>query len=401
MKSTDAEEGEENTIMKRQLNDVLWHIGCDDHEIVLFEGQYPLENGMAYNSYVFLDEKVCIMDGMDEACVSDWLTQLDEVLGGRAADYVVVQHVEPDHAAGLKYLLEKFPQMQVVSSAKAFTFLAQFGTEIAGERRIVVNENDTLALGSRTLTFVTTPMVHWPEVIMTYDAADRILFSADGFGKFGTLDTDEEWDCEARRYYFNIVGKYGRQVQAALKKAAKLDIAVICPLHGPVLEEDLAHYLNLYQIWSSYGVETEGVFIAYSSMYGNTRAAALEMAQVLEEMGCPKVAVTDLMQEMTSEAVEDAFRYGKMIVASPTEENALMPVMNDFLYRLEGKGYQNKKVGIIENGSWVPQSGKLMKQYFEGMKNVAVCENMVHIKSSMQAVNHDQIRALAEEILAD
>ena len=386
--------------MKKKLNDVLVHIGCNDYDLELFEGQYPLENGMAYNSYVFLDEKVCVMDGMDEACVTDWLVQLEEVLSGRAVDYAVVQHVEPDHAAGLKYLIEKYPEMTVVSSAKAFTFLAQFGTDIPLEKRITVKEGDTLILGSRTLSFVTAPMVHWPEVIMTYDAADRILFSADGFGKFGTLDADEDWDDEARRYYINIVGKYGQQVQMALKKAAKLDIAMICPLHGPVLDENLGHYLDLYQTWSSYGIQTEGVLVVYSSMYGHTKEAAGEMAQVLLEKGASTVVLADLIRQHPSETVSQAFRFGKMILASPTEENALMPAMSDFLHRLAGKGYQNRKVGIIENGSWAPQSGKLMKTELENMKNISVCENMVHIRSALKPENYDEIRALAEEILA-
>ena len=378
-------------------NDIKY-IGVNDHQVDLFEGQYVVPNGMAYNSYVILDEKIAVMDTVDQNFGEAWLANLASVLEGRKPDYLVVHHMEPDHSANIDLFLNTYPEATVVSSAKAFTMMKQFfGTDYA-DRRIVVGEGDKLSLGVHELTFVTAPMVHWPEVIVSYDSADKVLFSADGFGKFGALDAEEDWACEARRYYIGIVGKYGAQVQALLKKAAALDIAIICPLHGPVLTENLGYYINLYDIWSSYRVESEGVLIAYTSIYGNTKEAVELLEQKLLEKGCPKVAVADLARDDMAEAVEDAFRYGKIVLATTTYNGDIFPFMKEFIHHLTERNYQNRTVGIIENGSWAPVAGKVMHKMLEGSKNLTFTENNVKIFSSMNDANRAEIEALAEEL---
>ena len=374
------------------------YIGVNDHEVDLFEGQYVVPGGMAYNSYVILDEKIAVMDTVDQHFLEEWLTNLETVLEGRKPDYLVVHHMEPDHSAGIDVFLNRYPQATVVSSAKAFTMMKQFfGTDYA-QRRIVVGEGDTLSLGEHTLTFVTAPMVHWPEVIVSYDAKDKVLFSADGFGKFGALDAEEDWACEARRYYIGIVGKYGPQVQALLKKAAALDISVICPLHGPILTENLGYYLDLYNTWSSYGVESEGVVIAYTSVYGNTRAAVELLAQKLEEKGCPKVVVNDLARCDMAEAVEDAFRYGKLVLATTTYNGDVFPFMREFIHHLTERNYRNRTVGLMENGSWAPVAAKVMTKMLEGSKDLTFAPTTVKIFSALDDNSRAQIEALADEM---
>ena len=355
-----------------EISNDIKYIGVNDHEIDLFEGMYDVPNGMAYNSYVILDEKIAVMDTVDTNFGDEWLGNLESVLGGKTPDYLVIQHMEPDHSANIKVFAEKYPNAKIVASAKAFVMMAQFFGNDFADKQVVVGENDTLPLGKHTLTFITAPMVHWPEVMMTYDNADKALFSADGFGKFGALDADEDWACEARRYYFGIVGKYGAQVQSVLKKAAGLDIQKILPLHGPVLTENLGYYLNLYNIWSSYGVESEGVVIAYTSVYGNTKKAALLLEEKLKENGCPKVAVTDLARDDMAEAVEDAFRYGKLVLATTTYNAEIFPFMRDFILHLTERNYQNRTIGIIENGSWAPTAAKVIKGMFEKSKNIKI-----------------------------
>ncbi len=378
----------------------IQYIGVNDHQVDLFEGQYVVPNGMAYNSYVITDDKIAVMDTVDKHFAAQWLENLEAALKGRQPDYLVVQHMEPDHSANIDLFAEKYPQATIVSSAKAFTMMKNFfGTDYA-DRRLVVGEGDILSLGSHTLTFVTAPMVHWPEVIVTYDAHDKVLFSADGFGKFGALDAQEDWACEARRYYIGIVGKYGVQVQALLKKAAALDIQTICPLHGPVLTENLDYYLNLYNIWSSYGVESEGVVIAYASVYGNTKEAAELLAQRLEELGCPKVAVNDLARCDMAEAVEDAFRYGKLVLASVTYNGEVFPCMRQFIHELTERGYRNRTIGFMENGTWAPTAAKVMGKLLEGSKNITYCENQVRIVSALNDASRAQIDALAAELMA-
>ena len=378
-------------------NDIRY-VGVNDHEVDLFEGQYVVPNGMSYNSYVILDEKVAVMDSVDQNFGPQWISNVEAVLEGRKPDYLVVHHMEPDHSANIDLFLSTYPEAVVVSSAKAFTMMKQFfGTDYA-DRRIVVGEGSTLKLGRHELTFVTAPMVHWPEVIVSYDSLDKVLFSADGFGKFGALDAEEEWACEARRYYIGIVGKYGAQVQALLKKAAALDIAIICPLHGPVLKEDLGYYVNLYDIWSSYRVESEGVLIAYTSIYGNTKKAVDLLAEKLREKGCPKVAVADLARDDMAEAVEDAFRFGKMVLATTTYNGDVFPFMKTFIHHLTERNYQNRTVGMIENGSWAPIAGKVMHKMLEGSKNLSFTENNVKIFSALNEENLQQIEALAEEL---
>ena len=378
-------------------NDIRY-IGVNDHQVDLFEGQYVVPNGMAYNSYIILDEKIAVMDTVDRNFGEEWLANLRAELGDRKPDFLVVQHMEPDHSANIDLFLRTYPEATVVSSAKAFTMMKQFfGTDYA-DRRIVVGEGDKLNLGTHELTFVTAPMVHWPEVIVSYDSADKVLFSADGFGKFGALDAEEDWACEARRYYIGIVGKYGVQVQSLLKKAAALDISIICPLHGPVLTENLGYYINLYDIWSSYRVESEGVLIAYTSIYGNTRKAVELLEQKLLEKGCPKVAVADLARDDMAEAVEDAFRYGKIVLATTTYNGDIFPFMKEFIHHLTERNYQNRTVGIIENGSWAPIAGKVMRNMLEGSKNLTFTENNVKIFSAMNEENRNQIEALAEEL---
>ena len=378
-------------------NDIKY-IGVNDHDVDLFEGQYVVPNGMSYNSYAIVDEKIAIMDTVDQNFTQEWLNNVASALEGRKPDYLVVHHMEPDHSANIDKFLSAYPEAVVVSSAKAFVMMKQFfGTDYA-DRRIVVGEGDTLSLGKHTLTFVTAPMVHWPEVIVSYDSCDKVLFSADGFGKFGALDVEEDWACEARRYYIGIVGKYGAQTQALLKKAAGLDIAIICPLHGPVLTENLGYYINLYDIWSSYKVESEGVLIAYTSVYGHTKAAVELLARKLEEKGCPKVTVTDLARDDMAEAVEDAFRYGKLVLATTTYNGDMFPFMKEFIHHLTERNYQNRTVGLMENGSWAPVAGKFMKKMLENSKNITWTENNVKILSALSADSEAQIEALAEEL---
>lgn len=375
------------------------YIGVNDHEIDLFEGQYVVPNGMAYNSYVIIDEKIAVMDTVDKNFTEQWLNNLEAELGGRKPDYLVVQHMEPDHSANIKIFADKYPEATVVSSRAAFTMMGNFfGTDFA-ERRIVVGEGDTLCLGAHTLTFVGAPMVHWPEVIVTYDSTDKVLFSADGFGKFGALDVEEDWACEARRYYIGIVGKFGSNVQALLKKAAGLDIQIICPLHGPILTENLGYYINLYDIWSSYGVESEGIVIAYTSVYGNTKKAVELLAQKLEAKGCPKVTVTDLARDDMAEAVEDAFRYGKLVLATTTYNTEIFPFMREFINHLTERGYKNRTIGIIENGSWAPMAAKVIKRMMENSKDITWAENVVTIKSALNAQSEEKLEALADELM--
>ena len=375
------------------------YIGVNDHSIDLFEGQYIVPNGMSYNSYAIMDEKIAIMDTVDKHFTQEWLNNLQSALEGRKPDYLIVQHMEPDHSANIDIFLNAYPEATVVSSAKAFAMMSNFfGTDYA-DRRIVVGEGDTLCLGRHTLTFVTAPMVHWPEVIVTYDSADKILFSADGFGKFGALDVEEDWDCEARRYYIGIVGKYGAQVQALLKKAAGLDISIICPLHGPVLTEDLGHYLEKYNIWSSYAVESEGVMIAYTSIYGNTKAAAELLAERLTAKGCPKVVLNDLARCDMAEAVEDAFRYGKLVLATTTYNGDIFPFMKTFIHHLTERGYRNRTIGLMENGSWAPTAAKIMAKMLEGSKDLTFTATTVKILSALNDTSRSQIEALAEELI--
>ena len=376
------------------------YIGVDDADLDLFESQYIVPNGMAYNSYVIMDEKIAVMDTADRRKGKEWLSNLQAALNGRKPDYLVAQHMEPDHAGEIVNLISLYPDIQIVTSAIAAKMLPQFfdGIDFASRTK-VVKEGDELVLGSHTLKFFGAPMVHWPEVIVTYDTKDKALFSADAFGKFGTLDTDEDWACEARRYYFNICGKYGTQVQALLKKAAALDIQTICPLHGPILKENLSYYIGLYDTWSKYGVETEGVFVAYASIHGGTAEAAQKLAEILKVKGAPKVAISDLSRDDMAEAIEDAFRYGKLIVAAPTYDAGIFPPMHDFLHHLQIKAYQKRKVGIIENGSWAPTAGKLMTAMLEQMKEVEIVQPVVTIKSRMKEANIAELEALADAIL--
>ncbi|MBQ6061829.1 MAG: FprA family A-type flavoprotein [Clostridia bacterium] len=377
------------------------YIGVNDHQIDLFEGQYIVPEGMAYNSYVILDRQIAVMDSVDRHFGTEWLNNLAEALEGRQPDYLVVQHMEPDHSANILAFAEKYPQAKIVASAKAFTMMKNFYGDDFAEKRIVAGEGDTLELGTHTLKFITAPMVHWPEVIMTYDCTDKVLFSADAFGKFGALDAEdpEGWACEARRYYFGIVGKYGAQVQALLKKAAALEIKTICPLHGPVLAEDLDTYLNLYQTWSSYGVESEGVVICYTSVYGNTEKAVELLAEKLKEKGCPKVAVNDLARCDMPEAVEDAFRYGKLVLATTTYNAEIFPFMKQFIDHLTERGFRGRKIGLIENGSWAPMAAKVMHGMLEDCKDTTFAETTVRIMSAMNEENKAQIEKLAEEML--
>ena len=374
------------------------YIGVNDHKIDLFEGQYDVPNGMAYNSYLILDEKSAVMDTVDRNFTHEWLNNLEDALDGRKPDYLIVQHMEPDHSANILNFMNNYPEAVIVSSAKAFTMMGNFfGTQFE-DRRIVVGEGDKLELGEHTLTFVTAPMVHWPEVIVTYDSKDKVLFSADGFGKFGALDVEEDWACEARRYYFGIVGKYGVQVQNLLKKASALDIQTICPLHGPILKEDLGYYLGLYNTWSSYGVETEGIMIAYTSVYGNTKKAAELLAEKLRMKGCPKVAVNDLAREDMAECVEDAFRYGKIVLATTTYNAEIFPFMREFINHLTERNFSNKTIGIIENGSWAPMAAKTMKKMLEGCKNLTFADTTVTIKSALNSDSSEQLEKLANEL---
>ena len=386
--------------MNRVTNDILY-IGVNDHDLDLFEGQYTVPLGMAYNSYVILDEKTAVMDTVDKRFGDEWLGNLDKALSGRTPDYLVVQHMEPDHSANIALFMEKYPAAVVVASAKAFTMMKNFyGNEYA-DRRMVAAEGTELSLGAHVLQFIAAPMVHWPEVIMTYDRTDKVLFSADAFGKFGALDREdpEGWACEARRYYFGIVGKYGAQAQAVLKKAAALEIQAICPLHGPVLQEDLPYYLNLYNIWTTYGVESEGVAVFYTSVYGNTEKAVRILEEKLKEKGCPKVAVSDLARDDMAECVEDAFRYGKIVLATTTYNADIFPFMRTFIETLAEHGFRGRKIGLIENGSWAPVAAKVMKGLLEGCRDTVFAENTVKILSSVSEENLARIDALADEMM--
>ena len=379
-------------------NDILY-VGVNDRNVDLFEGQYIVPNGMAYNSYVILDDKIAVMDTVDEHFGDEWIDNIKRALGGRTPDYLVVQHMEPDHSANIGRFLQVYPQSTVVANAKTFVMLSNFFRGLDIPNRLVVENGQTLSLGKHQLTFVFAPMVHWPEVMVTYDSTDKVLFSADGFGKFGALDTDEDWACEARRYYFGIVGKYGAQVQALLKKAATLDIEKICPLHGPVLTENLGYYLNLYDIWSSYGVECDGVFIAYTSVYGHTKQAAELLACELKALGCAKVAMADLARDDMAEAVEDAFKYGKLILATTTYNADIFPFMRDFIDHLTERNYQNRTIGVIENGSWAPMAAKVIKAKFEKSKNITWLDTTVTITSSMSDDNRLAIKQMAQELM--
>lgn len=384
-----------------RITDDILYVGVNDHNIDLFEGQYIVPNGMAYNSYVINDEKIAVMDTVDAAFGDEWLKNIADVLNGATPDYLIIQHMEPDHSANIQKFLEVYPNIKVVGNAKTFTMIGNFfrDLKLADENKLEVKNKDTLTLGKHELTFVFAPMVHWPEVMVTYDSKDKVLFSADGFGKFGALDVEEDWDCEARRYYVGIVGKYGVQVQNLLKVAATLDIQTICPLHGPVLTENLEHYIGQYNTWSSYGTESEGVMIAYTSVYGNTKKAVELLAEKLKEKGCPKVVVTDLAREDMAEAVEDAFRYGKIVLASTTYNGDVFPLMKTFIEHLTERNYQNKTIGLIENGSWASMAGKVMTGMFEKSKNITWLETSVKIMSSMDDQNKADIEKMAEELL--
>lgn len=384
-----------------RITDDILYVGVNDHNIDLFEGQYIVPNGMAYNSYVINDEKIAVMDTVDAAFGDEWLKNIADVLNGATPDYLIIQHMEPDHSANIQKFLEVYPNIKVVGNAKTFTMIGNFfrDLKLADENKLEVKNKDTLTLGKHELTFVFAPMVHWPEVMVTYDSKDKVLFSADGFGKFGALDVEEDWDCEARRYYIGIVGKYGAQVQNLLKVAATLDIQTICPLHGPVLTENLEHYIGQYNTWSSYGTESEGVMIAYTSVYGNTKKAVEFLAEKLKEKGCPKVVVTDLAREDMAEAVEDAFRYGKIVLASTTYNGDVFPFMKTFIEHLTERNYQNKTIGLIENGSWASMAGKVMTGMFEKSKNITWLETSVKIMSSMDEQNKADIEKMAEELM--
>ena len=382
----------------RNIKDDLIYVGVSDRAKPIFEGVYPVPNGMSYNSYVILDEKIAVVDTVDKAFEREWLDNLDKTLNGRLPDYLIVQHMEPDHSANILAFTRKYPSAKIVASSKAFAMMQNFFGVDFTEKQIIVGDGDKLELGTRTLTFFTAPMVHWPEVIVTYDGVDKILFSADAFGKFGATDTDEDWACEARRYYFGIVGKYGVQVQTLLKKLSVCDIAVICPLHGPVLTENLGYYLGLYDTWSSYGVESEGVMLAYTSVYGNTKKAVLLLAEKLREYGCPKVVVTDLARSDMSEAVEDAFRYGKLVLATTTYNGDIFPFMREFIHHLTERNFQNRTVAFIENGSWAPMATRIMNGMLEKCKNLQYAQTSVKLLSAMNEETQTQIEALANEL---
>lgn len=382
----------------KKITEQVYYVGVDDKTLDLFEGQYILPNGVSYNSYVIMDEKIAIMDMVDRREAAKWFENVKEVLGDKQPDYLIISHLEPDHSANLSEVLELYPGIQIVSNEKLFGMLPQFFDVDLSERKVVVKEGDSLSLGNHELHFVMAPMVHWPEVMVTYESTDKILFSADGFGKFGALDVEEDWACEARRYYFNIVGKYGMPVQTLLKKAASLDIEIICPLHGPILTENLDYYMGLYQTWSSYEPEDKGVFIAYASMHGNTKQAAEKLAELLTEQGVEKVAIADLAREDMAECIEDAFRYDRLVVACPTYDGAILPVMQDFIYHLKVKTYQKRTVAIVENGSWAPMAGKIMREQFEAMKDVKVLEEKVTIRSSLKPNNYEELEVLAKAL---
>lgn len=385
--------------MNINISDAIKYIGVDDKDIDLFESQYIVPNGISYNSYVILDEKICVLDTVDKRKTDEWVANLENVLDGKTPDYLIINHLEPDHASNIQLLADKYPDMKLVGNAKTFNMLPQFFDIDLTDRTVTVKEGDSLNLGEHTLSFYMAPMVHWPEVMVTYESKEKVLFSADGFGKFGALDTDEDWVCEARRYYFNICGKYGVQVQALLKKAAKLDIEKICPLHGPVLTENLGYYINLYDIWSKYEPEVDGIFIAYCSIHGNTEKAALKLYDILKEKTDKKIAISDLSRSDMAENVEDAFKYSTLVVAAPSYDGGVFPVMNDFLHHLKIKGYKNRKVAMIENGSWAPCAIKSMQPYFDEMKGIEISDAKVTIRSTMTAENEVQLAALADSII--
>ena len=385
--------------MNINISDAIKYIGVDDKDIDLFESQYIVPNGISYNSYVILDEKICVLDTVDKRKTDEWVANLENVLDGKTPDYLIINHLEPDHASNIQLLADKYPDMKLVGNAKTFNMLPQFFDIDLTDRTVTVKEGDSLNLGEHTLSFYMAPMVHWPEVMVTYESEEKVLFSADGFGKFGALDTDEDWACEARRYYFNICGKYGVQVQALLKKAAKLDIEKICPLHGPVLTENLGYYINLYDIWSKYEPEVDGIFIAYCSIHGNTEKAALKLYDILKEKTDKKIAISDLSRSDMAENVEDAFKYSTLVVAAPSYDGGVFPVMNDFLHHLKIKGYKNRKVAMIENGSWAPCAIKSMQPYFDEMKGIEISDAKVTIRSTMTAENEVQLAALADSII--
>ena len=382
-----------------RISDDILYIGVDDGDLDLFESQYEVPNGVSYNSYLIIDDKSAVMDTADTKVSEKWLSNLEKALGGRKPDYLVISHLEPDHAGNIRAAAEKYPEMKLVLNSKSAAMIVQFFEIDIEKRGIIVKEGEELNLGRHTLKFIMAPMVHWPEVMVEYEKTEKILFSADGFGKFGTLDTDEEWDCEARRYYFNIVGKYGAQVQALLKKAAALDIKMICPLHGPILKENLGHYIERYSVWSSYEPEEEGVFVAYASIHGNTAAAALKMAEILKAKGAKKIEVMDLAREDMAEAVENAFRYSSMILAAASYDAGVFPCMEDFLHHLKSKNYQNRKIGIIENGSWAPSAAKTIRGILDGMKNIRIAEPAVTIKSVMKDADIPKMEELAEAVI--
>ena len=385
--------------MVKKITDSVVYIGCDDADLDLFESQFVVPNGMAYNSYAIMDEKVCIMDTVDKRAADSWVANVGEALGDRKPDFLVISHMEPDHTGSIQTLAEMFPDMKIVGNAKTFMFYDQFFAFDISDRKIVVKEGDALELGANTLRFMMAPMVHWPEVMMSYLSGDKVFFSADAFGKFGTLDTDEDWACEARRYYFNIVGKYGSQVQAVVKKLDAMDVNVICPLHGPILSDNLSYYVDKYRVWSSFEPEDKGIFIAYASIHGNTAAAAMQLKALLESKGAPKVAITDLSRDDVAEAVEDAFRYDRMVLACSTYNMGVFPPMERFLNQLKAKDYQKRTVGLMENGTWAPAAARLMKAQLEGMKNVRVVEPVVSIKSSLKGETPEAIVKLADELL--
>lgn len=385
--------------MNINISDAIKYIGVDDKDIDLFESQYIVPNGISYNSYVIIDEKICVLDTVDKRKTDEWVANLENVLDGKTPDYLIINHLEPDHASNIQLLADKYPDMKLVGNAKTFNMLPQFFDIDLTDRTVTVKEGDSLNLGEHTLSFYMAPMVHWPEVMVTYESKEKVLFSADGFGKFGALDTDEDWACEARRYYFNICGKYGVQVQALLKKAAKLDIEKICPLHGPVLTENLGYYINLYDIWSKYEPEVDGIFIAYCSIHGNTEKAALKLYDILKEKTDKKIAISDLSRSDMAENVEDAFKYSTLVVAAPSYDGGVFPVMNDFLHHLKIKGYKNRKVAMIENGSWAPCAIKSMQPYFDEMKGIEISDAKVTIRSTMTAENEVQLAALADSII--
>lgn len=386
---------------KVDITDNIFYVGVDDKEIDLFEGQYVVPNGVSYNSYLIMDEKIVLMDTVDVRKSEEWLANIRVVLGTRQPDYLVVSHMEPDHAGSIAKAVEEFPDMKLVGNAKTFAFMSQFFGFDVDAKKVVVTDGDILALGKHELKFIFAPMVHWPEVMMSYETCEKILFSADGFGKFGALDMEEDWACEARRYYFNIVGKYGAQVQAVLKKLSGVEVDAICPLHGPILKENLEYYIDLYDTWSSYRAESEGILVAYASIYGNTAAAAKKLAEMLKEKGVAKVAVTDLARDDMAEAIEDAFRYEKMVLACSTYDGGIFPCMEDFLSHLKAKNYQKRTVALIENGTWAPMAGKKMREIMEGMKEVKVLENVVTIRSTVKEDTLEALNALADAIISE